>query len=119
MSSRQQPTKSRPPLPPHTGFGSEEDSANSCLGLTPRARVRRAPPAADAGVELRFSARMAGPELIPGACQLAEGDAGRGFSVRWTPADGAVSVVEERAPGEEGSWEGGGGSVFFSLARTS
>lgn len=60
-------TKSRPPLPPHNGFGSEEDSANSCQGLSPRARVRRAPAAADAGVEARFPVRLAGPEAVPGA----------------------------------------------------
>ena len=99
---RNKQPKTRPPLPPHNGFGSEEDSANSCLRLSPRARVRRAPPAADAGVEASFAARMAGPELVPGACRLGEGDAGRRFSVRWTPADGAVSVFEEKAPGKEG-----------------
>jgi hypothetical protein len=95
----QQQAKSLPPLPPHNGFGSEEDSANSCLRLSSRARVRRAPPAADAGVEALFAARLVGPETVPGACRLSDGDAERRFSVRWTPADGAVAVFEERAPG--------------------
>ena len=51
-------------------------------------------------MELSFAARLAGPELVPGASGLAEGDAARRFSVRWTPADGAVAVFEQKAPGE-------------------
>lgn len=108
LSTLKQPQKTRPPLPPHNGFGSEEDSANSCLRLSPRARVRRAPSAADAGVEAAFPARLAGPATVPGACELGEGDEGRRFSVRWTPADGAVAVFEEKAPGKKEGKRGRG-----------
>jgi len=74
--------------PPHTGFGSDEDSLASCKHLTPR------PPRRDinkmlveSDTVLRFEARMANnqPE-----------DAHRRFVVNVYPADDSVAVWEAR-----------------------
>jgi hypothetical protein len=89
-----------PPLPPHTGFGSEADSAASCVSLAPRTRVARPPAPGDDGVILRFPARRV---PAPGAPALADpSDADRRFTLRLWAADGSVDVVEARQEGFPG-----------------
>lgn len=74
--------------PPHTGFGSEEDSLASCKHLTPRAPKRDVARLMDyAGRALRFEART-----LTGARE----DATRRFVIAVWLADDSVQVWEKR-----------------------
>lgn len=72
------------PVPPSTGFGSEEDSLNSCrLSLVPKP-VQRERNAAFEGVVLRFTASSDRRDFRD-----------RKFVVAFYPVDGSVAVWEE------------------------
>ncbi|KXZ51864.1 hypothetical protein GPECTOR_11g300 [Gonium pectorale] len=91
----------RPPLsiPPHTsGFGSEEDSLQSCLRLVPRPAQRPPPEQYDEtwNKALRFEAAMTA--LGPDRPLVVPHDADRRFIVSFHLLDRTLSVWEPRRP---------------------
>ena len=84
----------RPPLPPHTGWGSEADSARSCFKLVPKAH------SSDknfgqfmtfSGLVLRFQALMT---ALPGRKALDASDVGRSFVVSFFLEDDTMAIFE-------------------------
>ena len=74
------------PVPPPTGFGSEEDSLASCgMRIVPRQPKMHASQMDHAGVVLRFEAKIENPK---------RDDALRTFTVVFYPADNSVAVWE-------------------------
>lgn len=105
-------------LPPHTGFGSKEDSLSSVRGgLVPRAQPRRdlfRRPLAEPGSVDVGTHSTAGRALRFGATIAAasDDDASRRFVVSFFLEDGTLSVFEVRAPNS-----GHIGGLFLERSR--
>jgi len=100
-------------IPPYNGFGSEEDSLNSCMRLQPKAGTNVNRNSAMAGVCLRFTAKMVNASEIDGE---------RDFIVTIHLETNAIEVFEKqernsgRVPGrfaEKRSYRKPGSKEFY------
>ncbi len=86
-------TKPKPtlPVPPHTGFGSEEDSLQSWRFLDPRKKPVPKPPTHDEfeGKTLQFMARLVSDDAV---------DAERTFRITWYLYDDSLAIYEPPRP---------------------